>query len=168
MASLTLGSLNFPKQASINSPEMVKQLALRMKERGIVPELEVFDMGMISTAKVLMKKGILQPPFYFNLLLGSLYSAPGTLFDLACMVKALPEGTLWAAAGIGKFQLKMNFGAILMGGHVRVGLEDNIYYDNDKTELAGNPMLIKRIVNFAKEVGREIADPKETRAMLGL
>jgi len=168
MGSLTMGSLNFPKQASINQPDMIQSLAMKMKERGIVPEIEAFETGMIQTAKVLMKRGILAQPFCFNLLLGSVYSAPGTLFDLTHMVKSLPPDVHWAAAGIGKFQLKMNFAAILMGGHVRVGLEDNIFFDQDNKELATNVMLIDRVVAFAKQIGREIATPREARARLGI
>jgi uncharacterized protein (DUF849 family) len=168
MGSLTLGSLNFPKQASINQPDMIQDLATKMKDRGIVPELEAFETGMIQTAKILIKRGVLGKPFCFNLLLGSIYSAPGTLFDLAHMVKSLPPDVHWAAAGIGKFQLKMNFAAILIGGHVRVGLEDNIFYNQDNKELATNVMLIERVVNFAKEIGRPIATPRETRESLGM
>ena len=122
---------------------------------------------MISAVKVLIGKGIMKPPFYFNLLLGNIYTAPGTVFDLAGMVKSLPAGAHWAAAGIGKFQQKMNFAAILMGGHVRVGLEDNIFYDTERTTLATNEMLVNRIVKFAGEIGREVATPSETREMLG-
>jgi uncharacterized protein (DUF849 family) len=168
MGSLTLGSLNFPKQASVNQPEMIKNLAMKMKEAGIIPEIEVFETGMIQTAKVLMKRGILAGPFYFNLLLGSIYSAPGTLFDLSHMVMSLPHGVHWAAAGIGKFQLKMNFAAVLMGGHVRVGLEDNIYYDQDSKTFATNEMLITRVADFAQQIGRAIATPREAREMLGI
>jgi len=168
MGSLTMGSLNFPKQASVNQPEMIQNLAMKMKDQGIVPEIEAFETGMIQTAKVLMKRGILVEPFCFNLLLGSIYSAPGTLFDLTHMVKSLPPDVHWAAAGIGKFQLKMNFAAILMGGHVRVGLEDNIFFDPDNKKLATNVMLINRVVDFAKQIGRGIATPRETRERLGI
>lgn len=168
MASLTMGSLNFPKQASVNTPEMIQNLALKMKERGIVPEIEIFEFGMINAAKILMNKHVLVEPFYFNLLLGSIYSAQATMFDLAYMVQSLPQGVQWGAAGIGKFQLTMNLAAILMGGHVRVGLEDNIFYGNDKKELATNEMLIKRLTRLAKEIGREAATLKEARGMIGL
>jgi len=166
MGSLTMGSLNFPKQASVNSPEMIERLALKMKENGIVPEIEIFETGMISTSKVMIKKGILKAPFYFNLLFGSVYSIPATMFDLSYMVKNLPPDVHWAAAGIGKFQLKINFASILMGGHVRVGLEDNLYYDHAKKELATNEMLIKRVVKFANEIGRQVATAQETRDLL--
>lgn len=168
MGSLTMGSLNFPKQASINQPEMVRDLALKMKDRGIVPEIEVFETGMVYTAKLLMKRGILQPPFYCNILLGSIYSAPATLFDLTHMVMSLPPEAHWGAAGIGKFQLKVNFAAVLMGGHVRVGLEDNLYYDEKAGRLATNAALIERVASFAKEIGREVATAKEAREMLAI
>jgi 3-keto-5-aminohexanoate cleavage enzyme len=168
MASLTLGSLNFPQQASINSPDIIEKLAINMKERSITPELEIFDTGMINTAKVLIRKGILSKPFCCNLLLGSTYSVQGTMSDIAYMVRNLPPGFNWAAAGIGRFQLNMNLAAIIMGGHIRVGLEDNIYYNNNKKILATNKMLIDRIVRLAGEVGREIATPRQAREMLGL
>ncbi|MFZ5564166.1 MAG: 3-keto-5-aminohexanoate cleavage protein [Thermodesulfobacteriota bacterium] len=168
MASLTLGSLNFPKSASVTDPDMIRQLAEKMKEAGIVPELEVFDTSMLYTMKEMIRTGILTPPFYCNLLLGSVFSTPATLFNLACLVKDMPYDTLWAAAGIGIFQLKMNTAAILMGGHVRVGLEDSLYYDAEKTKPATNPGLVERIARLAKELGREIATPTEARQMIGL
>jgi len=168
MGSLTMGSLNFPKQASVNTPEMIQNLALKMKEKGIVPEIEIFETGMISTTKVMINKEILKAPFYFNLLFGSVYSVPATLFDLSFMVKNLPTDVKWAAAGIGKFQLKINFASVLMGGHVRVGLEDNLYYDQEKTQLATNEILISRVAKFAREIGREVATAKQARDMLGI
>lgn len=168
LGSLTMGSLNFPNQASINTPDMIQSLALKMKERGIVPEIEIFEFGMVNATRMLMKRGILQPPFYANLLLGSIFSARATLFDLSYMVNSLPPNILWSVAGIGKFQLTMNLASMLMGGHVRVGLEDNIYYDNDRKVLATNEMLIQRLVVFAKEIGRDVATPHEAREMLGL
>lgn len=168
MGSLTLGSMNFPKQASINEPDMINQLALAMKERGIVPEIECFETGMIQTAKVLMQREVLVAPFYFNLLFGSIYSAPGTLFDLSHMVRSLPPGVQWGAAGIGKFQLKMNFAAILMGGNIRVGLEDNIWYDQDASELATNARLVERAADFAGQIGRDVATAAEARKIIGL
>lgn len=168
MASLTMGSLNFINQASINTPEMIQNLALKMREKGIVPEIEAFELGMINAAKVMINKGILKPPYYFNLLLGSIYSVPATLFDLAHMVQSLPPKVTWAAAGIGKFQLKINIASILAGGHIRIGLEDNIFYNNGETTLATNERLIQRAVGLAKELGREIASPKKAREIIGI
>jgi len=167
MASLTLGSMNFPRQAVVNAPEMIKRLALQMKERRIIPELEVFEPGMITTAKALIDMGILVPPYYFNLLLGSIYSTPATMFDLSHMVQSLPAQVTWAATGIGASQLQINVAAILMGGNVRVGLEDNIFHDFRKRELGTNEGLIQRIVRLANELGRDIATPREARALMG-
>jgi uncharacterized protein (DUF849 family) len=168
MASLTLSSLNFPRQASVNAPDTVFRLAERMQERGIKPELEVFDAGMINSARQLVVRGVVEPPYYFNVLFGSIYSVQARMADLAYLEGQLPPGSLWAGAGIGVFQLVVNTAAIVMGGHVRVGLEDNIWYDHAKTELATNEKLIRRIRRIAAELQREIATPEETRAMLGL
>lgn len=166
MASLTLSSLNFPSQASINPPESIIALAKRMRLRGIVPELEVFDSGMINAIRFLHRKGLIHPPFYCNLLLGSLFCAQATVEELAHLVSLLPEGTLWAGAGVGAAQLRMNAAAIIMGGHVRVGLEDNLWYDEDRTRPATNTMLVRRIARIAAEMGRKVASPAEARAML--
>ena len=168
MGSLTMGSLNFPKQASINDPEMISNLATAMRDRGIVPEIECFETGMIQATKILIKRGILVKPFYINMLFGSIFSAPATLFDLTHMVKSLPPSVQWGAAGIGKFQLKMNFASVLMGGHVRVGLEDNIWFNEDARDLATNPRLVERVANFSRQIGRQVATASEAREIIGL
>jgi 3-keto-5-aminohexanoate cleavage enzyme len=168
MASLTLGSLNFPTQASVNDPEMIRRLAEKMKERGIVPELEIFDLGMADYAKFLVDRGVLEPPLYANVLLGSLGTLSATPFHLATMVQELPAGTTWAAAGIGRFQLLMNSVAVAMGGNVRVGLEDNLWMDAEKTRPATNPDLVERVVGVARAVEREIAGPAVARELIGL
>jgi 3-keto-5-aminohexanoate cleavage enzyme len=169
MASLTLSSLNFNKTASINSPEMIKGLAAKMLEKGIKPELEAFDIGMINYANYLIKKGLLQPPYYFNLLLGNIACAQADLINAGLMIRELPENSIWAFAGIGDYQLKMNTLSLTWGGGVRVGLEDNIYYDNPlRSKLATNTEMVERIVSFAKTYGRAIATPREVREILGL
>lgn len=168
MASLTLGSFNFPKQASVNSPDIIVKLAETMLKNGIKPELEVFDAGMLNYARYLDKKLSLPKPIYFNLLLGSLGGIPGRPRDLSYLVQNLPEGSVWSAAGIGVFQLPVNVTALVKGGGIRIGLEDNIYFDYEKKILATNVRLIERIAKIAKELRREIATPAETRKMLGL
>ncbi|MFH1046724.1 MAG: 3-keto-5-aminohexanoate cleavage protein [Patescibacteria group bacterium] len=168
MASLTVGSMNFPKQASVNSPEMIVALAEKMNANGIKPELEIFETGMINYTLYLLKKNILVEPLYFNLLLGSLGSMPARLKDLAHLLDTLPASCSWGATGIGQFQLPINLAAIIQGGHVRVGLEDNIYYDSARTKLATNSQLVERLANFARFIGRKIATPDETRQMIGL
>lgn len=168
LASLTLGSMNFPTQASVNDPKTIQDLAATMRKRGIVPELELFDLGMVDYASYLIDREILEPPFYANILLGSLGTLAATPHNLTTMVRALPDKTTWSAAGIGHFQFFVNGMAITMGGHVRVGLEDNIWYDDDRTQPATNAGLIERLVKLAHCVGREIASPDETRAMIGM
>jgi len=168
LASLTTGSLNFPDGPSVNAPEIIASLAERMKERGIRPELEILELGMINTAKVLIKKGLVDPPYHFNILLGSIHTAPATLRNLCALVDDLPGNSVWAATGLGDFQFKINVAAVLMGGHVRVGVEDNIYYDSGRTKLSTNAEQVERICRIAEECSRPIAGPEEARAMLGL
>lgn len=168
MSSLTLGSMNFAKTESMNSPDMIQALATKMLQRGIVPEMECFELGMVEYSDFLIKKGFLKPPYYCNLLLGSLGTLSATPFNLSAMVRALPPGTTWAAAGVGKFQFEINCLAITMGGNVRIGLEDNLWYDDARTTLATNPMLIERIAKVSRAVGREIASPAEARKIIGL
>jgi 3-keto-5-aminohexanoate cleavage enzyme len=166
LASLTLGSLNFPKQASINEPEMIAKLATRMIERGIIPELEIFDFGMLDYAHYLIDRGILKPPFVFNLLLGSLGTLAATPLNLALLVERLPKNSFWSAAGIGRFQFSMNTLGAAMGGNVRTGLEDNLYMDGEKKEWASNEKLVQRITTYALALGRPIATLEETRQIL--
>jgi uncharacterized protein (DUF849 family) len=168
LASLTLGSMNFPRQASVNEPQMIRDLATKMRMRGIVPELELFDLGMADYAQHLVDQGILGPPLYANILLGSRGTLAATPHNLTTVVRALPAGTTWSAAGIGRFQLYVNSMAITMGGHVRVGLEDNLWYDPARTQPATNARLIDRLVKLANMVGREIASPEEARALIGI
>jgi 3-keto-5-aminohexanoate cleavage enzyme len=168
MASLTLASLNFPKQASINDPETVQQLCQRMRDRSITPELEAFDLGMLNYAFYLQRKGMLPLHCYINLLLGSLGTVPGRTLDLANLVREIPQDWTWAAAGIGRYQLPINVAAMTMGGNVRVGLEDNPFYDYSEREPGKNEELIKRLVRIAGELGRTIASPGDTRQRLQL
>jgi 3-keto-5-aminohexanoate cleavage enzyme len=168
MASLTLGSLNFPRQASVSSPETIQGLARAMQERGVVPEWEIFDFGMLDYAHHLRDRGLLAGPVYANILLGSLGALAATPLNLALLVERLPAGATWAAAGIGRFQFRVNRLAIAMGGGVRVGLEDNIWFDDDRTELATNPRLVERLVGIGRAMGREPATPDQVRDRLGI
>mgnify|MGYP001587815974 FL=1 len=166
--SLTLSSLNFNKEASINTPEMIQALAKKMLDNGIKPELEVFDLGMINYAHYLIQKGLIKPPYYFNLILGNIACAQANLLSLGLMIKELPPDSIWSVGGIGSFQLKMNAMGIVEGGGVRIGLEDNIFLDDEKTQLASNSDLIKRILSIAKAMGRTPYSHKEVRKVLGV
>lgn len=170
MASLTLSSLNFNKEASINSPEVIQALASKMKENNIKPELEAFDIGMINYAKYLWRRGFIEPPFYINLILGNIACAQANVLNLGLMLHELRDlgDIYWSVGGVGDCQLRMNVEAMLNGGGVRIGLEDNIFYDEKRTKLASNVELVKRVYNIANYLGLEIARPSEVREMLGL
>ncbi len=168
MASLTLGSLNFLREASVNRPQDIEYLLETMYAAGIRPELEIFDLGMADLARHWYEEGKLRPPLYANILLGNRGTAAATPANLVAIVDRLPPGTIWAAAGIGRAQLPVNAMAVAMGGNVRVGLEDNIFFDGEKSRLASNSDLVSRVVDLAKLVERRIARPEEVRAMLGL
>jgi len=168
MGSLTLSSLNFNRVASVNCPDMIMALAQEMRTRRILPELEAFDAGMINYARYLQKKELIHPPFYFNLLLGNIACAQADLLHAGIMIRDLPEDSYWSLAGIGDAQLSMNSLAIAVGGGVRVGLEDNIYYDPQRTRLATNSDLLQRIHTIAQANGRAVMTPRELRSLLHL
>ncbi len=168
MASLTLSSLNFNRIASVNSPDTIQKLARKMLERGIKPELEAFDVGMINYAKYLYKKKLLAPPFYFNLLFGNIACAQANVLNLGVMLSELPEDSVWSVAGIGDSQLKMNLNGITNGGGVRIGLEDNIWATPERKTLATNMALLKRIKKFCDLFQIEIASPADVRRRLSL
>jgi len=168
MGSLTLSSLNFNSIASVNSPDMIMALAGEMQARGVLAELEAFDAGMINYARYLHRKGLLAPPFYFNLLLGNIACAQADLLHAGVMIRDLPEQSFWSLAGIGDSQLPMNSVAIAAGGGVRVGLEDNIYYDLDRTKLATNADLLRRIHTVAQANERKLMTSRDLRRQLNL
>jgi len=168
MGSLTLSSLNFNKVESVNSPEMIMALAAEMKSKGILPELEAFDIGMINYSKYLEKKGLLEPPHYFNLLFGNVACAQADLLMAGLMVRDLPSDSLFSFAGIGNTQLMMNSVAIASGYGVRVGLEDNIWYNASRSKLATNQDLIKRIHIMAEANERKVMKPIDMRNFLNL
>lgn len=166
--SLTLSSLNFNKQASINSPDMIQALVRKMRERGIRPELEAFDLGMINYGKYLIKKGWVGAPHYYNLILGNIACAQANMLSLGLMINELPDGSIWSVGGVGDSQLRMNAMAIVAGGGVRVGLEDNIWYDEGRTRLASNHDLVERVLAIAKAMGRRPFSRKALRKRLGV
>ena len=168
MGSLTLSSLNFNRTASVNTPDMIQKLALEMKSRGILAELEAFDAGMINYARYLERKGFLEPPHYFNLLLGNIACAQADLLHAGIMIRDLPENSIWSLAGIGDSQLMMNSIAIISSGGVRVGLEDNIWFDKTRTKLATNSDLLKRVHRLAQAHERNIMQPAKLRDLLNL
>ncbi len=164
--SLTLSSLNFARQASVNAPDMVQRLAEKMLVNGIRPELEAFDLGMVNYAHYLIKRGLVKPPYYCNLLLGNIAGAQADLMTLGLMVNQLPAGTIWSGAGLGDFQLTVNALALSAGGGVRVGLEDNIYLDAERRQLASNRQLLQRITELADTLDLRPYSAKDARALI--
>ncbi|KXG76232.1 3-keto-5-aminohexanoate cleavage enzyme [Thermotalea metallivorans] len=167
MATLSCGTCNFGSDVFMNSEEYIEKFAKRMKELGVKPEIEVFERGMIENALRLVKKGLLDTPVHFDFVLGVPGACPGTPEDLMHMVRSIPPGSTWTVAGIGRAETPLAVMAIILGGHVRVGFEDNIYYH--KGVLAeSNAQLVERIVRISKELGREVATPDEAREILGI
>ena len=136
-----------------------------MIERGIKPEVEVFDKGMVDYAIRYAKQGYILEPMHFDFVLGVQMAASAR--DLAFMVDSIPAGSTWTVAGVGRHEFPMAAMGIVMGGHVRVGFEDNVYLDRGVLAKS-NGELVERVVRLAKELGREIATPAEARKILGL
>jgi len=166
MASLATGSSNFPTSANFNDPETIAYLAGEMKKYGVKPEIEVFDTAMLFNALQLVKKGVLEWPLQINLVLGVPGSQPASAKQLFFLYENLPEGVTWTVSAIGKDHVALSAMALALGGSVRVGLEDNIYYC--KGVLATNVELVRRAKQLAQAMGREIATPAEARQILGL
>lgn len=166
MASLTLGSMNFPTQASINTPQSIQSLALLMLNRNIKPELEVFEVGMIDYAKHLIRKGFLRQPAYSNLFLGSLGTMSASPNNLRYLVSQLPAFSIWAASGIGKYHCMVQELSATMGGGLRTGLEDSLYIDFNNKTLTSNSDWIKKAMDVIVGNGREIATPGDVRQWL--
>lgn len=145
MCSLTLSSLNFVKQASVNAPDMISALAEKMNAYGVVPELECFDLGMINYGNYLIKKGLIKGPFYWNLLFGNIAGFQASVAHIGLALQEIPKDHQVSLAGLGEYQLQVNSIAIAMGLGVRIGLEDNIYWDVKKSRLATNTELVQRI-----------------------
>lgn len=152
----------------MNPPEVIAELAERMVSRGIRPELEVFEPGMLRHGVELAGRGLIPEPAYVNVLLGGPGTAPLTVPSLGAFLSEVPAGWSWALAGIGRHQLDANLLALPLGGHVRVGLEDNIWLDRARSEPASNPALVERIATFAELAERPLATPAEARSLLGL
>lgn len=166
MASLTTGSMNFPDQVYANSFETVDVLAKCMKETGTKPEMEIFEAGMINNALLLLKQELVEAPLHFDFVMGSRGSQPATARQLIFLSESIPKDATWTVAALGRHQLPMGILAIGMGGHVRVGLEDNIYYKYG--ELASNEELVARVARISLEAEREVATPDEARSILSL
>jgi len=167
MATLDCGTLNFGDTIFVNDMPLMRQFLTVMNEHGIRPELECFEPGHISNALRLRDEGLLQGHLHFDIVLGVPGAMKATAKNLMFMTEMLPEGSTWTGAGVGRHQLLINLLSIAMGGHVRVGFEDNIYYT--RGQLAeGNAQMVKRIVRLVQDSGREVATPEQAREILSI
>ncbi len=167
ICTLDCGSMNFGPHVFINTPAHLAAMAASAKKSGTKPEIEVFDLGHIELAKKLIGDGLIAPPPMFQLCLGIAYGAPATPEAMLAMRNALPAGAVWCAFGIGRMQFPLVAQTVLYGGHVRVGLEDNLYIDRGKL-APSNAALVERAVQIIRIIGGEIASPAEARNELGL
>jgi 3-keto-5-aminohexanoate cleavage enzyme len=168
LASLTLSSVNFTRQASVNAPDVVQALAQRMLDHGVKPEIEIFDLGMLNVLGYLQARSLIRPPIYANLLLGNIASAQADFLEIGTMISKLPQGTIWSLAGIGAAQLPVAAMAAAAAPGVRIGLEDNLWLDAGRDELATNMEIIERVQGLCRIVNREFMSPLQLRRLLEL
>ncbi len=167
MASFDAGSFNWmPMGIFMNSPQFLEKLARTMLDCEVKPEIEVFDMGMIGVAEYYIKKGLIKTPPHFQICLGVLGAAMGTVENLIHMRNLLPGDATWSAFAVGKNHLPVLYTTVALDGHIRVGLEDNVYYS--KGRLSSNVELVERAVRIVKEAGKVPATPDEAREILNL
>jgi len=167
LASFDAGSINLGGSAFINTPEFLQAAAIHMREKRVKPELEIFDVGMMVTCLRMREEGYLTDPLHFQFVLGTPWGIPATPKSLIHLLDYLPYRSTWSVIGIGKAHLPICMMGLILDGHIRVGMEGNIYYG--RGELAKtNAKFVERIVRIAKEYGREVATPEEARKILGL
>ena len=167
LASFDAGSINLGGGVFSNPPDFLDAAAVMMNEKRVKPEIEIFDTGMMITALRMRNEGKLKDPLHFQFVLGTPWGAPATLKSFLYLYELLPENATWSIIGIGKSHLPMCMLGLIMGGHIRVGMEDNIYYERGVLARK-NSEFVERIVRIAREYGREIASPDEARKILGL
>lgn len=164
IATFDVPTMNFDTRIFMNPIAFLKKLGVEMKERSILPEVELYSVADVHVTKSLMEEGYLPDDVFYQLCLGIKGGTPATVKDLVYLHDALPKESAWSAFGVGKNHLSILYATLALGGHVRVGLEDNLYYE--KGRLASNQKLVQRAARVIKEYGNEIATPEEARAIL--
>ncbi|MBW1818861.1 MAG: 3-keto-5-aminohexanoate cleavage protein [Deltaproteobacteria bacterium] len=167
MCSFDLGSMNFRDRVFLNPPEWGDAAAKSMQESGVKPEIEVFDVGHMYQAIHLIERGMIDDPPYFQLCMGAKWGIEGTVENLLFMKRKLPAHAVWSVLGVQKAQLPMITTGMLLGGHVRVGFEDNIYLKRGVL-AESNARMVEMAVDLAERLGRTVATPKEARGILGI
>jgi len=170
MASLATGSCNFPTRVYENPPELIHELAERMRRYGVKPEIEVFDLAMLYNAVNYVRDGLLAGPLHVQFVLGVKHALPAERdvleFEVAKLKALMPDAT-WVAAGIGRHQLEVNRWCLEMGGHCRTGLEDNVRWDRSRLARS-NAELVQRVADLCGDSNRVVASPRVARDILGL
>jgi uncharacterized protein (DUF849 family) len=166
ICTLDCGSMNYAASAYVSTFEMLRSMARIIRDCGVKPELEVFDLGHVWQARRLIEEGLIEPPGLFQLCMGIPYGAPADVRAVVAMRDLLPEGSIFASFGIGRMQMPMVAQAVLLGGHVRVGLEDNLWLD--KGVPASNGQLVERACEIIRLLGARTLGPAEARQRLGL
>jgi uncharacterized protein (DUF849 family) len=168
ICTIDCGSLNFGEgsQVYISTPDMLREGAARIKELGVKPEMEIFDTGNLWFANIMVEEGLIAAPPLYQLCMGIPYGAPVNAGLLQAMVNMLPQGAQWTSFAIGRDQLPWVAQSVLLGGHVRVGLEDNLYLS--KGVKATNAQLTERAIQIVKDLGSSVATPDEAREILQL
>ena len=166
IGTLDCGSLNFGEMVYATTPNMLRQELKAYREHSVRPEIEVFELGHIEIAKLLMGENLLDAPPLFQLCLGVVHGAPATPDVMKAMRDSLPPGSIWAGFGVGPMQIPMVAQAVLLGGHTRVGLEDNLYLE--RGVLATNAGLVEKAVGLIETLGSRVLDAVETREFLDL
>ena len=167
ICSLDVGSLNFRDRLFANPPGWVEEAARTMRAAGVKPEIEVFDVGHLDQARALIEAGLIAEPPWFQLCMGVQWGIPATPENLLFMRSKLPPGALWSVLGVGRGQLPMIALGLLLGGHVRVGFEDNLYI-RQGVPARSNAEFVEQAVRLARELQREVASPAAARAILGI
>lgn len=167
ICSLDVATMNFGPQAFINVPAHLERMATTMRENGVKPELEIFDLGHARLARHLHERGFFTDPTWLQICLGVPWGAPATAEAMLAMRSLLPSGSNWSAFGIARHQFQMVAQAVILGGHVRVGLEDNLYLRHGELAV-GNAPLVARAVRIIEELGDRAATPAEARALMEL
>jgi len=163
--TLTTGSVNFGDDVFLNTFPMIEAIARKARAHGVRMEIEVFDAGFVDNALLLVRRGVLEPPLHFDFVLGVPGGMTGTADRLAFLLTTIPPDSTWMVAGVGRFELPLAREAIARGGHVRVGLEDNLYLR--KGVLAqGSYELVREVASYAREAGRPLATPDDASRIL--
>jgi 3-keto-5-aminohexanoate cleavage enzyme len=167
MATLSMGSVNFGDDVFLNAPGDIRAFLEAMRAQGVTPEFEVFDAGHLTTLQRWVRQGLLQAPAHVDFVLGVPGALDGSAEALMFLRSQLPPGFSWSVAGIGASQLPLNTLAIVLGGHVRVGFEDNLYWSRG-VKASSNAQFVERVAALSRLCERPVATPEQARALLGL